>query len=254
MKTRFLYHAEAAAATGHITLPFQEFIEVPASASVPINGGHATSRAGNYNHRDILAFSKAEVHVVGAHSTKDVAHGTLSTVCIENLNILNVVTCDRIVLRLTSTHPDDGSEPSFIPLGSHFENLRIAGHPIEVDMATDLFTAHSTWPELSRAYESDAKFRAEFCKLSMVECKGSQLPESKGMLGVTLARNLGNLPGGLTLEDHGIVVPDFGTVYLGEYFLNRHSHRLLMLRAEMGSSVEGCYGVGSGQNNGQTFP
>lgn len=254
MKIRFLYHAEAAAATGQLTLPHQELIEVPASVSVPVNGGHARSTVENFNHRDIISFRKAEVHVVGSYSRKDGAHGALASASIEGVNILNMVTCDRVVLRLTSKHPEDGSEASFIPLGSRFENLRIAGHPIEVDMATDLFTQHSTWSKLSHAFEHDERFRAEISRLSMVPAHGAHLPQSKGTLGVTLARNLDNLPAGLTRSDHGIYVPHFGTVYLGEYFVSPHSHRLLMLHVDLGCAVEGCGGIGSGQTNGSIYP
>jgi len=254
MKIRFLYHADAAAATGYITLPHQELIETPASASSPLLGGHATARAENFSHRGILSFRKAEVHVVGSYSAEDRAHGTLSSVAIEGVNVLDVVTCDRIVLRLTSKHPEDGGEPSFIPLGSRFENLRIAGHPIEVDIATDLFTRHSTWSKLSHAYENDQAFRSEVGKLSMIQAKGKKLPEGHGTLGVTLARNLDKLPRGLERRDHGIYVPHFGTVYLAEYFVSRHAQRLLMLHVDLGCAVEGRGGLGCGQNNGSTYP
>jgi hypothetical protein len=254
MKIRFLYHAEAAAATGQLTLPHQELIEVAASASVPINGGHGRATAEKFNHRDIISFDRAHVHVVGSYSEKDGAHGSLASATIEGVNILNMVTCDRIVLRLTSKHPEDGAEASFIPLGSRFENLRIAGHRIDVDLATDLFTHHSTWSKLTQAYQHDEHFRREISHLSMIPAHGSNLPASKGILGVTLARGLDKLPGGLIKVDHGIYVPHFGTVYLGEYFRSERSHRLLMLHVDLGCAVEGCGGIGSGQTNGEGYP
>lgn len=253
MKIRFLHHAEAAAATGQLTLPYQELVEVPASVSVPVNGGHARSVFENFNHRDIISFRRAEVHVVGSYSSKDGAHGSLASASIEGVNILNMVTCDRVIVRLTSKHPEDGSEASFIPLGSRFENLRIAGYPIEVEMATGLFTQHSTWSKLTHAFANDENFRAEISRLSMVPAHGNHLPQSHGTLGVTLARNIDKLPPGLTRNDHGIYVPHFGTVYLGEYFISQHSQRLLMLHVDLGCAIEGCGGIGSGQTNGTVF-
>jgi|HubBroStandDraft_2_1064218.scaffolds.fasta_scaffold439984_1 hypothetical protein len=254
MKSRFLYHADAAAATGYMTLPYQELIGVPASASVPLLGGHARASAENFNHRGIISFRKAEIHVVGSYSAEDRAHGTMSSVSIEGVNILDVVTCDRITLRLTSKYPDDGGETSFIPLGSGFENLRIAGHPMPVNLATDLFTTHSTWSSLTQAYERDAAVHDQLAGLSMIKTEGKHLPEGHGILGVTLARNLDRLPGGLERRDHGIYVPHFGTVYLAEYFISRHVQRLLMLHVDLGCSFEGVGGLGCGQNNGSTFP
>jgi hypothetical protein len=255
MKLNFLYHAEASAAMGQLTLPYQEIIPVPASASVPLNGGHATASIENFNHRGIISFRKAEVHVFGAYSTKDGAHGAASTVCVEGVNILNVVTCDRVVLRLAAKYPDGGVEPTFNPLGSHFDNLRIAGHRFEIDMATDLFTANGTWSKIKHAWDHDQAFHDEVAKLSMIDATGNHLPEGKhGSIGVTLARNLDQLPRGLERRDHGIYVPHFGTVYLAEYFVSRHAQRLMMLHVDLGCAVEGCGGIGSGQNNGQGFP
>ncbi len=253
MKIKFLYHAEAASATGQITLPHQELIEVPASVSVPFNGGHARSSFEKFNYRSIISFDRAEVSTVGSYSEKDGAYGSLATACIEGVNILNVVTCDRVVLRLTSKHPEDGAEASFIPLGSYFENLRIAGYRMDIEMATGLFTQHSTWSKLTSAYANDEHFRAEIARLSMIPAQGPHLPVSRGTLGVTLARNLDRLPPGLSASDHGIYVPHFGTVYLAEYFLTPHSQRLMMLHVDLGCAIEGCGGIGSGQTNGSMY-
>src|SRR5260370_38894652 len=118
MNKRFLYHAEAFGASGSITLPHQEVLDVQASVSLPLTGGHAKSRVENFRHRNLISFEAAESHVVGSYSAKDKAHGTLSTSMIEGLNIMDIVTCDRIVARVTTKHADDGSEPSIIPLGS----------------------------------------------------------------------------------------------------------------------------------------
>ena len=60
--------------------------------------------------------SKSRSSYGGQYSAKDGAHGTMSSVSVEGVNIMNVVTCDRVVLRLASKHPDGGGEPSFNPL------------------------------------------------------------------------------------------------------------------------------------------
>ncbi|MBZ5604858.1 MAG: hypothetical protein LAO79_21380 [Acidobacteriia bacterium] len=254
MNIRFLYHAEAVAATGKITLPFQETMPIQASAALPINGGHGSARAEKFRHRNIFSFECAESNVVGSYSELDKAHGTLSYVVVEGLNILDVVTCDRMVVRLTSKHSDDRSEASFIILGSRFENLRIAGHPFDVDLATDTFSSLSTWSRLTESYGKEARVQGEIDRLIMAPNEGGGFKSPSGVLGVTLARNLDNLPPGLTRRDHGIYVPHFGTVYLGEYFISPTARRLLMLHVDLGCSIEGCYGVGSSGGNGSTWP
>src|SRR5262245_56875920 len=122
MKLQFLYHGGAVAASGHITLPFRETMEIQASAALPVTGGHGWARAEKFLHRSYFSFERAETQVVGSYSEKDKAHGTLATTTIEGINIMDIVTCDRVVARITSKYPEDESEASFIPLGSRIEN------------------------------------------------------------------------------------------------------------------------------------
>ena len=253
MKIRFLYHAEAVAASGYITLPIHDTMPAQASVAVPILGGHGSASVENFRHRNYLSFDRAESHVVGSFSDKDQAHGTLASTIIEGLNIMDVVTCDRIVARITTKHPGKG-DSAFIPLGSRFENLRIAGHPINVDLATDLFAEHDTWTKLNDAHAKKPAVKAELATLAVSKAKGGGFPQSNGMMHLTLARNLDNLPGGLSRNGHGIYVPHFGTVYLGEYFVTKSMHRLLMLHVDLGCSVEGCYGSGGAGGNGGPPP
>ena len=235
MTTRFLYHAEAYGASGRLTLPHQEIMDVQASVSLPLTGGHGRTRVESFRHRSFFSFRSAESQVVGSHSTKDKAHGTLATCTVEGLNIMDVVTCERIVARMTSKHSDDGSEPSIIPLGSRFENLHIAGHHFAPDLAVDDLCEHDTWSKLGEANVP------------------IQRHASKDMAACTLVRNLNKLPGGLKPNGLGIHVPHFGTVYLAELFITPDARRLLMIRVELGCSVEGHYTAGGSGGNG-SFP
>ncbi len=253
MKSTFLYHAEAVGASGRLTLPFTELIEIQASVALPLSGGYGASKSENFKHRDIFSFDRAESSVVGSYSAKDLAHGTVASVVIEGANILNVVTCDCITMRLTSKHDDAGGEASFIVQGSCFENLRIAGHRMDVALATDTFSELSTWEKLSAGYRNE-KSRKEIQSLSMMDASGDALPESKGIFGATLARGLDKLPGGLTRSGHGIYVPHFGTVFLGELYITRGMRRLRMMHVELGCAIEGCVGIGTGAGNGTPWP
>lgn len=250
MKIRFLYHAEAVAASGYITLPIHETMPAQAATAAPILGGYASATSENFRHRNYLSFDRAESQVVGSYSDKDQAHGTLATTTIEGLNIMDVVTCDRIVARITTKHPGGPNEASFIPLGSRFENLRIAGQPIQVELATDIFAEHDTWTKLTEAHAKGGSVRADLEKLAITRGEGGGFPQSNGMMHCTLARNLDRLPGGLSRNGHGIYVPHFGTVYLADYFATKSMHRLLMMHVDLGCSVEGCYGIGGGGGNG----
>ena len=46
------------------------------------------------------------------------------------------------------------SEATYDITGSYFENLRIAGHPIEVKLATHVFHEHDTYSKLAKAHHA----------------------------------------------------------------------------------------------------
>jgi hypothetical protein len=232
-------------------------MDIQASVALPINGGTARASVENFRHRNVFSFRYAESSVVGSFSAKDNAYGTASTSVIEGVNILDVVTCDRIVNRITSKH-DKGStnlESSYIVYGTYIENLRIGGYKIELDLATDMLSEYSTWDKLNQAYSSDPATRAEIDKLSYIPGNGTNLPVSKtGTFGCTLARPPAKLPGGLVLKGHSIYVPHFGTVHLCEYFASQYQRRLQMLHVDLGCSTEGCGGFSGSGGNGIPFP
>ena len=74
----------------------------------------------------------AHTQVSGHKSKKhDGASVTLATSQVDDLNVLNVVTADRVVAQVSTTHFPDHRAPAVTFLGTHFENLRIARHRTE---------------------------------------------------------------------------------------------------------------------------
>ena len=63
---------------------------------------------------------------------------TLATSVVEDLNVLNVVTADRVVAQISTTHFPAEYSPEVTFLGTHFEHLRIARHRAEPYLRLDL--------------------------------------------------------------------------------------------------------------------
>jgi len=255
-RTTFLYHADAVGVSGHISLPVIDTVPLQASVASPIGPGSGKARVENFRHLDYLRIDSIESHVVSSYSEKDEAYGTLSSVAIEGLNNLNVVTCDRMVNRLTSKHKKDESEQgSYILHGTHFDGLRIAGHDIKIDLAVGLLNELSTWKKLNDGYENDPEIRRELDALILHPKKNpdGKLPLHHGVLGISLAI-IPNLPRGLERRDHGIYVPHFGTIYIAEYYISERTRRLRMLHVDLGCSVEGCNGYGDTSGGGSPIP
>src|ERR1700753_472080 len=129
------YNADATILSGNLSLPLVQQIEPQAHAHLREEGGYLSERAEEYRVESVLSFRSAYTHVAGNRDPKP-GHGwtTLTTTVVEGLNILEIITADRIVGQTITEHPLDGYIPSVSFLGSRFENLRIAGHAVEIDL------------------------------------------------------------------------------------------------------------------------
>jgi hypothetical protein len=150
--TSHFFHAEAHALTGRLNLPFEEQIKKQAfvklegeSQKLLLEGdeqkrlkekkaqeNYLSQHAKPFRLENIISYSAAHTQVSGHRSKKHPeAFVTLSTSFVENLNVLNVVTADRVVGQISTTHFPDDRSPQVTFLGTHFENLRIARHKTE---------------------------------------------------------------------------------------------------------------------------
>ena len=160
----FFYHAHGMATSGVITRPVNHAIETAAGTALPIIGGAASATAAStaFTHPqlgNILSFERASTQLAGSFNEFDGTHNTLVTVTVEGLNVLDTITADRIVLKLSAQHHPSEEEGRMIPLGSSFENLKIAGHPVEVELDHELFSGCDTYGGFKKRYKDDRDFR-----------------------------------------------------------------------------------------------
>ena len=139
--TSHYFHAEAHALAGKLNKPFNQ--EIKKQAFVKLEGNLAdlpdeeraernyfSQHAKNFRLEGIVSYAAAHTQVSGHKSDKhDGASVTLATSVVEDLNVLNVVTADRVVAQISTTHFPNQYSPEVTFLGTHFENLRIARHP-----------------------------------------------------------------------------------------------------------------------------
>lgn len=248
MKRIFLYHAHVVGLSGEITVPFSEVIPVQAASAIPVTGGYCATRVEDFRYRDMLSFRSATTITSGSFSESDDAWSTLMTAEVEGFNLLNVVTADRVVARLASKHPRNGGEPSIIPLGSYFENLRIAGHEIKAQMDEEHFGRCPKYSDLRNAINAEMEFRQQ---ISHEEDLSARPPN--GILLCSLLKRVGEFPG-LETRGNSIHVPHFGTVHLGEFLITPSSRTITMIRFELGSTPKGHGSVSSGSGNGEPYP
>lgn len=238
---RFLFRAHAVALSAHIRSPHSDHLPPDVSIALPISGGTGSKRMDNIRFRDIVSVDSASVHVAGVSQPnrdgEPYKHSTLATATIEGLDILGVIKADRIVARLASEHKMDGGEGSIFLAGSHFDNLRIAGKRVDPVLHEPLL---SDLPTLQSVRENGAAKKVAFT-------------EAGGIVLTSIVSDAGPIPGA-DVQGYRIHIPEFGSIYLGEVFIQHGARRLTMLRVELGCAIDGTLTIGEPDGNGHTYP
>ena len=269
------YHAEATVLQGELTLPLTQNIYPQAQATLPESGGYLSQHAQDFKLEGVVSFHTAYTQVGGNPDEKP-GHGwtTLATSVIEGLNILDIVTADRVVAQISTEHPLIGHVPTISFLGTRFENLRIAGHLVKLHLDPDILGKK---PEGDAPYTRDPGFRSRVASqykllrkhpdtLSEAFERYNQVPadtEDAETVECSLVNQAeGSYPG--NSYGHVIHVPNFGTIYLATLRLEHEQiqqgtpHRttvhLKMVEAKMGCLAAGSVSAASTKTNGHSYP
>ena len=252
--SHFHYHACAHAFSARFTRPFDEHIDVLAASALPVTGGHGSARVENFQFHEFISFKKGYTHVSGGYQDSDKSNNTLVTSVLEDLNMMDILTADRVVCRLYSKHPKNGPEGHITMHGSKFENLRICGQPVNIKLDFGLFEDIQTYQQAQTAYKTNDKFK----KLAQDPLQtGQLLPEQKCNGAFLCSLVEGDIQAGhprVKGPGHSIYVPGFGKVYFAEAFISHGTRTLTMLRFELGSTTSGGGSGASATTNGKNFP
>lgn len=268
-----LYHAEATDIQGKLHLPLVQNISPQAHTRLAAEGGYFSQHVHNYKLEGVLSFAHAYAQVSGRQGSKP-GHGaaTLSTSVIEGLNILEIVTCNRIVAQISTEHPVDGFIPEVTLLGTRFENLRINGHPVHVELDPYIFGEK---PASDAPYTKDAGFVKKVTdQHHHIRTHSAAPAEAKAHFNLTqdgfdkltevefslVNKAHGGFPG--SSYGHIIHVPHFGSITLAKVHLKHEKPHptkgtptqttvcLKMLDVHMGCLAEGNAQVASIVTNG----
>lgn len=243
----------------------------------PEAGTYQYSQASAYNIEGILSYKAGYTQVAG-HPSSKVQGGftTLATSVLEGLNVLDVVTADRVVAQISTVHsPFSEVEPDPVPsvtfLGTRFENLKIGGHPVTVHRSLGILGSK---PVGKLTYFDDPGVKQRI--LTQRSDAASQgLPDwavetyradrpvvgADGALKCSLVHNVTDAPG----DSFGNVIdlPHFGKIFLGELTLvkekspkpsaeyDAYRFDLTMIRLEMGCLAKGTGKFATASTNGK---
>jgi hypothetical protein len=136
--TRHLFDADAFVFSANFNQPIFQAIEKQGFLQLPETGGYKFAQAPARRLDGVLSHEGGYSQVSGQVNEDGSGATTLATSVIEGLNILEVVTADRIVAQIITEHPNGGNVPSVSFLGTRFDNLRIAGELVEIEPQLDI--------------------------------------------------------------------------------------------------------------------
>jgi hypothetical protein len=219
----FHFHAHGHALSGEFRHPLWAVIPAQGSAALSTIGGHAIARAENFHYQDFVCFKSAHTHISGKRR-RDETFVTHASTVVKGLNILGMVTADRIVCRLTSIHSPKEPEGHIIAEDSRFEGLKIDGEDVKVTLRHDLLIKCRTFGELTKGIAGDKK-----------SGKIVALDEGRQVALCSLVEKIETKLKGADAKHHVIKVENFGKIFLAEVFAEPGTKTLTMLRLELGS-------------------
>jgi hypothetical protein len=256
MEKRFVFRGNAVGAAGHIHKPEDQIIWVQGASTLPVIGGYSRSSVDRVKFTDVLSVENVRTQATGDFKEAERAYTTLTNSVVRGLNVNGRLTADALEATMTSTHPEDGSEPSIVPLGTSITNLRLDGYPVDVTLDTDLFTKYSTRQSLSRAYASDDGFYKRYGQrfLKPENYKPApgkrQIPEVNGYIVTSIVSRIVTKHPKAAVSGNVITLNGFGRIFLGELLITAVSRRLTLVRLKLGSPIEGDIACSEVESNG----
>jgi hypothetical protein len=183
---------------------------------------------------------------------------------VEGLNILEVVTAERLVAQLSVVYPRDGRYLEISLAGSHFDRLRLGGCDAFPRLNPTLLCAAKARIDFSVFRQTGREQARSIVENPEADRDGFQWvlnrfrwmaegPEEKQCVLCSLVDGLdGAVPG--TSIGHAVEIPDFGRIFLGELLVCPGSVQFAWIRAELGCSVSGGVSAASARANGSTVP
>lgn len=274
IKRVHLYHADATAFGGHIKTPFEQLVPTIAPVALSPVGGYVLARSERFRVEGIASFESAHSQVAGSTSHKTGGWTTLATSVVERLNILNVITADRLVAQIATEHPPAGYNPKITLIGTQFENLRIAGRPVELELNLHLcdqaegkygFPDKALFEEDSFLSAAAAQYRTMSSLPKWVKDTSTpswvkerytwdnkQLEKRAGVSCSVVTQVRGEFQG--RPFGHVLEIPEIGRVFLGELLVDHNTYRLIAIRAELGCAASGALAAGVVNIEGSTYP
>ena len=266
------FHAESSVLSAEAGSRLAQVLPRENLLSVAPEGGHLSRKIAAFELPGFVSFKSGYTQVSGSGDFRSgQGWATMSTSVIEGLNIANIVTADRVVAQVSTEHPTAGYVPSVSFLGTHFENLRIAGHAVNFQLDLNMLgekpdddIPYLSHPEFLRRVQSQSERLSSSItpRSSLVRYGGSPIAVDGGeAIEFSLVHQTsGNFQG--STFGHVIELPNFGTIRLATVKLSQSDYQggtakattVQLTMVETETDDDGTTGSGTTVTNGGTRP
>jgi hypothetical protein len=247
----FYYHADAVSLGGHIN---NQPIPIPSSVALSSAGGVAEHEVKNPTSVNGVKIASAYTLATG-EPIKDGSGWTQRVLSVvEGLDILGIVTADRLVAQIFVTQPSThGGQRKVTFAGTDISNLRVKGTAVRLDFENSLvppqtrnadaynrtatFTPDVAWPALTElARRQNASLLASKTLPDWARHRYGWISAHSNTPGdytlCSLVNQIGAFDGAQTFG-HCIELPDFGRICVAEAVVFPHSAQLTLVRVEL---------------------
>jgi hypothetical protein len=278
LHSQYVYVASAYGFAAELQRPTKHSIPTQAGAVLAASGGRGCARTGSFKFDGVISVAEAYSEVGGSFDEYHKLFTTYAFSVLEGINIADVFTADRIVSRLTiysHANPKEG-EPRFDITGSHFENVKIAGHKVDVKLATDVFHKLQTYSQVGLGKIGEWLAWSKLGELTERELEDLKhdyhgLPEMSAAIKALKKEGAQPKEGAsyllspanhFKLKDecevrsygHTFFVPKFGVIRLAELLVHRYCRSLTMFHVQMCSGSDGGTSGGGTSGGGGVPP
>jgi hypothetical protein len=285
LQRRFVFRATSSALSGQIFVPSTSVVDVECgSSALGVAGGRARSQMKDASFADgaVKAASattlvegvfddekKAKLVVSHKGRQEELTSTTKTIVEVQGLSVGNnkgpFFTAKRFRATLVSRSPEGSGEPRIAPeKDTVIEGAAVNQFGLTITLNLDLFQTCDTRSKLVAA--ADDPRTARSCARNLVlntrvaGQQGSGRPElvvSQDVIYTTIVKEIkwtGRPYPGAKIDEHSVIVPDFGRIFFGELLVSTHERRLTMVRFDLGSPLRGYVSGGDASSNGGWFP
>jgi hypothetical protein len=243
------YHAEAHVLSGDLKHPIEQPIQHQARVVLEKtrDDSHIAQSVKETTLEGLISFKVGHSRASGTKIAKKDLWGndhsgwvTLSTSVLEGLNVFEVITADRVVAQVSTEHAmEQGHVPKVTFLGTRFENLRVGGYPVHVELDLGICGDKPEGDEpylanggfLDRVLRQldtiahtkglpeglEQEYDSKIAHIDDLKKRGNGRGNGHSKLTCSLVKSIGPIPiPGVKTFGNIIFIPDFGTVSLAE--------------------------------------